>query len=107
MAQEIVAIHVDIGTTNQAALRRRWEELEIHVPLIILDSPYRSVVQPILQFVSEFEAQRPNSFSTVIIPSIVTRYWWEELLHNQTALFIRQALRSNQCRIVMTVRYYV
>lgn len=107
VAQEIVAIHVDIGTTNQAALRRRWEELEIHVPLIILDSPYRSVVQPILQFVSEFEAQRPNSFSTVIIPSIVTRYWWEELLHNQTALFIRQALRSNQCRIVTTVRYYV
>ncbi|MBD2482459.1 APC family permease [Planktothrix sp. FACHB-1365] len=107
VAQEIVAIHVDIGTTNQAALRRRWEELEIHVPLVILDSPYRSVVQPILKFVSEFEAERPHGFSTVIIPSIVTRYWWEELLHNQTALFIRQALRSNQCRIVTTVRYYV
>ncbi|CAD5980183.1 Potassium transporter KimA [Planktothrix tepida] len=107
VAQEIVAIHVDIGTTNQTALRRRWEDLEIHVPLVILDSPYRSVVQPILTFVSEFEAERPYGFSTVIIPSIVTRYWWEELLHNQTALFIRQALRSNQCRIVTTVRYYV
>ena len=107
IAQEIVAIHVDIGTTNHAALRRRWDDLEIHVPLVILDSPYRSVVQPILDFVNEFEAERPSSFSTVIIPIIVTHYWWEELLHNQTALFIRQALRSNQCRIVTTVRYYV
>ncbi len=74
---------------------------------MILDSPYRSVVQPILDFVKKFEAERPSSFSTIIIPVIVTRYWWEELLHNQTALFIRQALRSNQCRIVTTVRYYV
>lgn len=107
IAQEIVAIHVDIGTTNHHALRKRWEELEIHVPLNILDSPYRSIVQPITDFVTEFEAQRPDSFSTIVIPVIVTRYWWEELLHNQTALFIRRGLRTNQCRIVTTVRYYI
>ena len=107
IAEEIVAIHVDIVTTNRIALRKRWEELEIHVPLNVLDSPYRSVVQPITDFVNEFEAQRPQSFSTIIIPVIVTRYWWEELLHNQTALFIRQGLRTNQCRIVTTVRYYI
>lgn len=107
IADEIVAVHVDIGTSDRAALQQQWQQLEADIPLVILDSPYRSVVGPLVDFVSEFEARHPGIFSTVIIPVFVTRNWWEEVLHNQTALFVRAALRVKGSRVVTTVRYYL
>ena len=53
------------------------------------------------------EARYPNVFSTIIIPVFVPRHWWEDLLHNQTALFLRQALRSKRSRVITTVRFYL
>lgn len=77
-------------------------------PLEIVDSPYRSVSRPIVQFVEEFEARHPGALSTVIIPAFVTRNWWEGLLHNQTTLFLKVALRAKKSnRVVTTVRYYL
>jgi hypothetical protein len=107
IADEIVAIHVDIGLTNREQLQQQWQELEPDIPLVILDSPYRSLIAPICKFVSEFEAQYPGILSTVIIPALVTRNWWEGLLHNQTAFFLKRALRAKKSRVVTTVRYYL
>ncbi len=107
IADEIVAIHVDIGSTNREKLQERWQELEGDIPLKILDSPYRSVVEPIVSFVHEFEVQHPGVLSTVIIPTFVPRNWWESFLHNQTALFLKNALRAQKSRVVTTVRYYL
>lgn len=107
IADEIVAIHVDVGTTNREKLERRWQELENDIPLVILDSPYRSVVTPILEFVSQYEAKHPGVLSTIIIPAFVPRHWWESVLHNQTTLFLKAALRTKKSRVVTTVRYYL
>ena len=107
IADEVVAIHVDIGSTERILFRQQWEELESDIQLFILDSPYRSIVQPIVQFIAEYEAAHPYVLSTVIIPSLVTRHWWQELLHNQTTLFIKTALRNKKSRIVTSVRYYL
>lgn len=108
IADEIVAVHVDIGSTNRGKLQQRWQELEADIPLVIVDSPYRSVSRPIVQFVEEFEARHPGALSTVIIPAFVTRNWWEGLLHNQTTLFLKVALRAKKSnRVVTTVRYYL
>lgn len=107
IADEIVAVHVDVGTTDREKLQLRWEQLERDIPLVILDSPYRSVVSRIVDFVGEFEDQHPGVLSTVIIPAFVTRNWWESILHNQTTLFLKAALRAKKSRVVTTVRYYL
>lgn len=107
IADEVVAIHVDIGSTDREKLQKRWQELESDIELVILDSQYRSVVMPIVDFIDEYEKQHPGVLSTVIIPAFVTKRWWENLLHNQTTLFLKTALRTKQSRIVTTVRYYL
>ena len=107
IADEIVAIHVDIGSTDRAKLQQRWQELQADIPLIILDSPYRSVVSPIVDFVTKFEARHPGVLSTIIIPAFVTRNWWESILHNQTTFFLKTSLRAKKSRVVTTVRYFL
>lgn len=107
IADEIVAVHVDIGSTNREKLQEKWRQLESDIPLEIIDSPYRSVIDPIVNFVGQFEEEHPGIFTTVIIPAFVTRNWWDSILHNQTTLFLKTALRAKKSRVVTTVRYYL
>lgn len=107
IADEIVAVHVDIGSTDREKLQEKWRKLESDIPLHIIDSPYRSVIDPIVNFVSEFEERYPDLFTTIIIPAFVTRNWWDGILHNQTTLFLKNALRAKKSRVVTTVRYYL
>ncbi|PAX60173.1 APC family permease [Brunnivagina elsteri] len=107
IADEIVAVHVDIGSTDRDKLQQQWQKLESDIVLEIIDSPYRSLIEPISDFVSEFEVQHPGVFTTVIIPAFVTRNWWESILHNQTTLFLKRALLAKKSRVVATVRYYL
>ena len=107
IADEIVAVHVDIGSTDQEKLQEKWRQLESDIPLEIIDSPYRSLVEPLIDFVSEFEESHSGVFTTVIIPTFITRNWWESILHNQTTLFLKNALRAKKSRVVTTVRYYL
>jgi len=107
IADEIVAVHVDVGSTDREKLQQKWQQLESDIPLVILDSPYRSVVEPLVNFIHEFEERHPGVLSTVVIPTFVTRTWWEGLLHNQTAFFLKQALKAKKSRVVTTVRYYL
>jgi hypothetical protein len=107
IADEIVAVHVDVGTTDREKLQQRWRELESDIELVVLNSSYRSVISPIVDFVSQYEAQHLGVLSTIIIPAFVPRHWWEALLHNQTTLFLKNALRTKKSRVVTTVRYYL
>ena len=107
IADEIVAIHVDFGSTDRENLQQQWQQLEADIPLVILESPYRSVISPIVNFVTSFEARHPGVLSTTIIPAFVTRNWWESVLHNQTSFFLKRALRAKKSRVVTTVRYYL
>ena len=88
-----MAVHIDIGSTNQEKLPEKWQNLESDIPLEIIDSPYRSVIEPIVDFVSQFKETHPDVFTTVIIPVLVPRNWWDSILHNQTTLFLKNALR--------------
>lgn len=109
IADKVTAIHVDIAGSEQSytKLLKQWNELQSEVPLIVLNSPYRSVVSPIVDFVKQYEAQYPDRLLTIIIPAFVTRHWWENILHNQTTLFLKAALRTRQNRVVTTVRYFL
>ena len=107
IADEIVALHVDLGSTDQEKLQEQWRQLEPDILLEIIDSPYRALIEPIVDFISNFEARHQGVFTTIIIPTFVPRNWWESFLHNQTALFLKTALRAKKSRVVTTVRYYL
>lgn len=107
IAEEIAGVHVDIGRTDRDKLQSQWEKIEKDVHLEIIDSSERSLLTPIVNFVAEFEENHPGTSTTVIIPVAVTRHWWEELLHNQTAFFLKNALQSKSQVVITTVRYYL
>ncbi len=107
IADEIVAVHVDLNSGDREKLQEKWRNLESDIPLEIIDSPYRSVIEPIVDFITQFEDHHQDVFTTVIIPAFVTRNWWDSLLHNQTTLFLKTALRAKQSRVITTVRYYL
>jgi hypothetical protein len=107
IADEIIAVHVDIGSTDRQKLRARWAELESDIQLEIIESPFRSLIEPIVDFISNYEKEHPDVLSTIIIPAFVTRNWWEGLLHNQTTLFLKAALLGKRSRVITTVRYYL
>ncbi|PSB58126.1 APC family permease [Chamaesiphon polymorphus] len=107
ISDEIVAVHIDVNSTDRSMIQQQWQSVEPDIPLIILDSPYRSIVQPLSEFVHNFEIAHPHTFCTIVIPVFVTRHWWENLLHNQTIWFLKSALREKRSRIITTVEYYL
>lgn len=74
IADEIIAVHVDISNSDREQLQQQWQQIEPTIPLIILESSYRSIVQPLITFVTETESQYPNTFCTIVLPVLVTHY---------------------------------
>jgi hypothetical protein len=110
IASELVAVHVELSSDRGERFREQWQRQVPGVPLVILDSPYRSLVDPVLKFVAEFEKQhRPSRdrFCVIVLPIFVTRYRWENLLHNQSTIFLRNALRAQGTRVVTTVGFHL
>ena len=66
-----------------------------------------SDIEPIVDFIFNYEKQHPDVLSTIIIPAFVTKNWWEGLLHNQITLFLKAALLGTRSRLVTTVGYYL
>ena len=110
IARELVAVHVDLGLGKADAFREQWQRQLPEIPLVILESPYRSLITPVLEFVRGFEIQHRKDrdrFCTVVLPVFVTRRRWENLLHNQSTIALRSALRAQGTRVVTTVGFYL
>jgi len=87
---EAVTVNVDDSETER--LQQDWIRREIPVALRILDSPYREVTRPILDYVKELRTESPNDLIAVFVPQYVVGHWWEQLLHNQSALRLKSRL---------------
>lgn len=88
-------------------LQADWPNYCEGIPLRAIRSPYRKVVEPILDELDRMRKAEPEFITTVIIPEFVTRHWWEHLLHNQTALRIKGALLAKPKTIVISVPYHL
>lgn len=86
------AITVGVEGDDARKLQDDWERLAIPVPLKMLDSPYREITQPILDYVKTLRRRSPRDVVTVFIPEYVVGHWWEHLLHNQSALRLKARL---------------
>jgi amino acid transporter len=100
---EALTVNVEPGET--AALQEDWERRQIPVPLRVLDSPYREVTRPIVDYVRSIRRQSPRDIVDVYVPEYVVGRWWETLLHNQSALRLKTRLRFTPGVVVVSVPY--
>jgi hypothetical protein len=101
------AIHVETDPVDTALLEERWEQWGGGIPLIILESPYRSLLGPLMEYLEEAKRERENYVITVVIPEFVPATWWEKLLHNQSGFVLKFALLFRRDIITTNVRYYL
>ena len=101
----IEAVTVDIDPATTQTITRQWEELDIQVPLTTLDSPYRELVRPVVRYVKRIRRDSPRDIVSVYIPEYVVGRWWEQLLHNQTALRLKGRLLFTPGVMVTSVPY--
>ena len=97
------AITVDVDDKETADLAAEWERRAIPVALKILASPYREVTRPVLEYVKSLRSDNPNDLVTIFIPQYVVGHWWEQLLHNQSALRLKTRLMFMPGVMVTTV----
>jgi len=88
----LTAVTVNVDDADTRAVQAEWERRGIPVPLTIVDSPYREITGPIVEFVKSIRRESPRDVVTVFIPEYVVGHWWEHLLHNQSALRIKARL---------------
>jgi amino acid transporter len=88
----LVGLHVQTDRSDIDDLRDAWDQRAIPVPLVIVDSPYRDVTGPAVDFVKRLKAHHPGDMVAVYIPEYVVSHWWETLLHNQSAIRLKTRL---------------
>jgi hypothetical protein len=86
------AVTVNVDPEDTADLAREWEDRQIPVALKVIDSPFREITKPVLDYVRRTRKDKPRDIVTVFIPEYVVGHWWEHLLHNQSALRLKGRL---------------
>ena len=94
MSSMVTAVHVTDDREAAERFSARWEKEVPDVPLLIIESPYRAFVAPMLAYVESLEAAEPDMGITVVLPSFVARHWWERLLHNRDILRLKPLLKG-------------
>ncbi|KAF0108676.1 MAG: amino acid permease-associated region [Anaerolineaceae bacterium] len=108
LSDDITAVHVSIDPAEAEKVRRKWENWGEGVRLVILDSPYRLFVEPLLEYIEEILAHRqPGETITIVVPQFVPSKSWHNLLHTNTANLLRKELLSRPGIIITDVPYQV
>ena len=101
------ALTVDVDPDETERLVRSWEESDMGIPLKVVASPYREVTNPIIDYVRNLRSESPRDVVTVYIPEYVVGHWWEQILHNQSALRLKGRLLFTPGVMVTSVPYHL
>ncbi len=104
-SDRLEALSVNVDPDETRALQAEWERRGINVPLKILDSPYREITRPVIEYVRSLRRESPRDAVSVIIPEYVVGHWYEHLLHNQSALRLKGRLLFTPGVMVTSVPY--
>ena len=105
--QHLLAVYVSFEDEDREDFEEQWEKFHIDVPLEIVHSPYRELVTSVENFISELDARWDNDTVTVVIPEFVVGKWYEQILHNQSALLLKGKLLFREGIVVTSVPYHV
>lgn len=107
LSPDVRAVYVNMDPVITQRLRHDWEQWGQGVPLIVLESPYRSLMEPFLEYIEQVDAARPDDFLTVVLPEFVPAKWWHHLFHNQRALLIKGSLLFRPNIVVTSVPFHL
>jgi hypothetical protein len=98
-------VYVSVDAAETAKLLEEWDQRNTGIPLKVLHSPYREIIKPIVDYATEIRRASPRGVVAVYIPEYVVGRWWEQLLHNQTALRLKGRLLFTPGVMVISVPY--
>lgn len=107
LAGECKALHVTINEKALPELVRSWDRVSSKIPLVVLPSPYRSLIEPLLQYVDEVHAKYPEMLITVVVPEAVSTKWYQKLLSESVGLQLKNSLSQRENVVVANVRYFL
>lgn len=108
LSADVTAVHVSLDSTDADKVKDKWFLWGNGVRLVILDSPYRLMLEPLLLYVEQVIAtRRPGEMITIVVPQFVPTKWWHNLLHTQTAFLLRMALLFKSGIVIVEVPYKV
>ncbi len=99
----LVAISVVTSAEEETAVVDAWEKFELPVELRTIFSPFRDLTGPVMRLIDELDDERPDDVVTVVIPEFVVEHWWDQALHNQSALIIKSKLRQRPNTAILSV----
>ncbi len=106
ISSDVRACYIELDPEATKRMRAQWSAVAPTVPLVVVESPYRSVIRPIIHYIEEVERSAGDKTRiTVIIPEFITAKWYHKFLHNQTAFLLYAALRGHQGIVVTSVRH--
>jgi amino acid transporter len=106
LSDDVTALYVSLDPVETEAIKRKWQRWGDGVRLKVVESPYRVLTEKIIECVDELQAeQRPHEVLTIVVPQLIARHWWDNLLHARTAHVLRRALLGRKDIIVTDVPY--
>ncbi|MFG3522254.1 APC family permease [Nocardia nova] len=101
----LTAVTVNVDDTDTRALTQSWERHDVSIPLKVVESPYREITRPVVEYIKRVRRSRPRDVVSVYIPEYVVGHWWENLLHNQSSLRLKARLLFEPGVMVTSVPY--
>ena len=98
-------VYVETDPARTARVEEKWSRWGLGVPLVVLTSPYRSLLSPLLDYIDQIQARGDDQMVTIVLPEFLPRKWWQHILHNQTALLVKGALLFRRNIVVADVPY--
>ena len=107
LSDDVTAVHVALDQTEEDKVRSRWEKWGDGVRLVLIPSPYRALLEPMIRYIREVASQRqPGDMLTVVVPEFLPQKPWQNILHMQTAFFLRMGLLGLRNIVIMEVPYH-
>ena len=108
LSPDVTGVHVSVDPEETLKVRESWSQYGEGFRLVILNSPYRLLVEPVMEYIDNLLAHRqPNDMITIVVPQFIPAHWWENLLHHQTALLLRFALVFKPGVVIVEVPYQI
>jgi amino acid transporter len=104
---EVTAVYVEINPENTEDMKKQWEVWGNGIQLKVLVSPFRAITTPLINFINDEAERYKDSITTIVLPEFVPRAWWQQLLHNQTALLIKGKLLFSKNIVVTSVPHHL
>ncbi len=107
LSDDVAALYVCIDPAETEKIKAKWDIHCMGVPLIIMESPYRSIIEPLTEYINEVRSRYKEGVITVVLPEFVPSKWWHHLLHNQTALFIKGVILFKKGVVSTSVPFHL